>query len=348
MATEDEILSGIDAAMKADTAPTKEQPEAATERPVVDDANEDATPEVKADTTPEKEVEAKTKEAETEPSDATSEEEGVEVPDSIEGLAAQFGVEEAELSEHIKVRVNGSALPVAEVAKGYLRQDDYTNKTKALSEDRKAMEAEKIELSSTQQRDVQYLYALNQEIEGLLGSVEIPAGLEHEDPDRFNTLRWQKWENEKKIGEVKSKIAWAQEQLTAQREQAKSNFYAEQSQKLTEKWPGVTKEDVSKVREFIRDDYGFTDEEAGDFADARGLVLIRDFMKAKKELSEIKDKTPIEMKKMKRLPKALKPGVARDSGSEKTDRVVAVANKLRRSGTDKDAHEMAIMLGLGD
>ena len=84
--------------------------------------------------------------------------------------------------------------------------------------------------------------------------------------------------------------------------------------------------------------YGFNDQEIGQLADHRFLMVARDAMSYK----NLKDKKPIVQKKVAKAPKRVSSGVAKSSVTSGREQIRNKINRLGKTGHIKDA-QAAIM-----
>ncbi|MBR0647711.1 hypothetical protein [Plastoroseomonas hellenica] len=84
----------------------------------------------------------------------------------------------------VTVEIDGKAqrLPLAEVTRGYLRQADYTRKTQALAEDRRAFDGEASAVRQERLQYAQLLPALAFQVQQMQGPEPDWARLKEEDP----------------------------------------------------------------------------------------------------------------------------------------------------------------------
>ena len=84
--------------------------------------------------------------------------------------------------------------------------------------------------------------------------------------------------------------------------------------------------------------YGFNDQEIGQLADHRFLMVAKDAMSYK----SLKDKKPIVQKKVANAPKVVSSGVAKPSIASGREQIRNKINRLGKTGHIKDA-QAAIM-----
>lgn len=180
----------------------------------------------------------------------------------------------------VTVTINGKTaqIPLDEAVKGYQRQADYSRKTSALSEERKAFEAERQTVTQERAQYAQLLTALQQQVQ---------ANLQQE-PD------WQRLYDTDPLEYVRQKDVWRERQdklaaaqfesqrLTALQAQEQNNYLAklvqENRAKLTEAIPAWKdskkwEADRPKLLEYGQK-LGFTAEELGQTYDSRAVVAL--------------------------------------------------------------------------
>ena len=79
--------------------------------------------------------------------------------------------------------------------------------------------------------------------------------------------------------------------------------------------------------------YGFNDQEIGNLADHRFLMVAKDAM----SYQSLKDKRPIVQKKVANAPRVIKSGIAKSNTSSGREAIRNKIGKLRKSGHIKDA-----------
>src|SRR3990167_6910792 len=132
---------------------------------------DEPTPKLKAKAD---DTEAEATEEEAEPEQQGEGEEST-IPDTFQGLASQLGVAPADLAAHLKVQIKGpdgrvtETITFAEAVRGHLREADYTQKTQAGAEQRKAMETFALQANQALQQKFSQLDGL---INGLQGELD--------------------------------------------------------------------------------------------------------------------------------------------------------------------------------
>lgn len=226
------------------------------------------------------ETEQEVKEPETEPEAEEPEQEAEKIAVEVDGKIVELTPEQ-----------------IAEAYKNGLRQDDYTRKTMQVSEERKAIEAEKQKAVQERNEYAQKLSGYSQQLAYVIeeqSNIDWNALLE-QDPVEFlkqKHLYEQRQAEAQKINDELSKIGEIQQK--EQEEQIKS-YLSEQSEKLLERIPAwkdaeKAKAERAEIKEFLKSD-GFTDDEIAQIYDHRHVLLIRDAMQFRKLLKDAPNAT---------------------------------------------------------
>ena len=239
-----------------------------------------------------------------------------------------------------QIKVNGQEIEVSldELKAGYSRDSDYRQKTHNLGIEKRELDSQRESLRQTYETR---LSELNELIATADATVRQEQGSEdlqklwEEDPTAAARLDYQMRQRNRQLDDVRTKAREAQtkqynEFLDTQRELA--------AQKIPE-YSDPNKADQFKVnmRNSLRS-YGFNDQEIGQLADHRFLMVAKDAMSYK----SLKDKKPIVQKKVANAPKVVKAGVAKSSTSSGREQIRNKINRLGKTGHLKDA-QSAIM-----
>lgn len=178
--------------------------------------------------------------------------------------------EEAPTESPVVVKLpDGTELPVEEVAKGYLRQQDYTRKSQELAQTRKAMETELQRIEGITNAFIDHLSSM------------VPAqpdpALALRDPNAYVRQKAQydaAIAQVQKLIEVGSQPKQIMDGMTAQQRQER---LADENRRLTERFPETaTPEGRTKffnAAAAAANELGFTTEELGSVSDHRLFVL---------------------------------------------------------------------------
>ena len=354
-----------EATQKIDQWLSSQEPESPDD-PAPQEATEQATPapqEAPAATEADDEPteSAKGEDAEAEKADADSkteqaEPEEVEVADTIEGLADQLGVETNDLKDHLKVtvKIDGQtkSVSLAEAAAGFQLESKYRQNMQALSEEKKAFETERQTFQQTQQQNLQLVQHLMQQAEqAVLGAERaIDPNLQDEDPQQYMLLKEQARERRDQYQALYGSYYQLQQQQEAEQHGFRDNYVTEQANKLAElipEWgsdPGKGQTELTELRNWASDKYGFSHEEAMGMLDARTIQAFNDL----KRLTDLEGKVPAVKKKLKAVPKTVKPGAGRDASDHKTDKLRATLKRARKTQKDGDWAEALLQSGIVD
>lgn len=283
--------------------------------------------------------------------------EQVEVPDTIQGLAEQYGVDPEDLLGHLRVEVKGEdgkpvSMSIAEALRGTLREQDYTRKNQQLAEQRR-------EHDSLVQQAQQALSAKHQQLDSVLNALiaDFQAGPTAEqimamadpnsptyNPTEYVTARAQFEQKSSKLNNAMALQQQQKQEAEQALQQKRAAYRQQQQQLLTSLVPEAT--DKTKlvkfeadVRQYMMHDIHptakFSQAEVDSWFqnyDARQVLLVRDAM-AFRAMSRGKDTL---VKTLKGLPKVSKPnGTGGRTNGADTDRAKSL-DRLRRPGASKD------------
>ena len=239
-----------------------------------------------------------------------------------------------------RLKVNGQEIEVSldELKAGYSRDSDYRQKTHNLGIEKRELDGQRESLRQTYDTRLQELNELIATADATVrqeqGSEDLQK-LWEEDPTAAARLDYQMRQRNRQLDDVRNKAREAQTKqfedfLGTQRELA--------AQKIPE-YNDPNKADQFKInmRNSLRG-YGFNDQEIGQLADHRFLMVAKDAMSYK----SLKDKKPIVQKKVANAPKVVKAGVAKSSTSSGREQIRNKINRLGKTGHLKDA-QSAIM-----
>lgn len=272
-------------------------------------------------------------------SESTIEEEK-ETPVTEESEPAEE-VEEAEAeaetseSDQITVEVDGkkvtlTAAQIAEAYKSGLRQDDYTKKTTAVAEERKAASAEREQLAGK-------LNAYAAQLEGALSQQSNINWDELLEADPVQYLKESHLLQERQAALGKARQDQAQlAQIYEQEQQSDYNEYlTAQNQALLDKLPAwkdskIATAEKGKIKDFLKSD-GFSEQDISQVTDYRHVMLIQDAMKFRQLLKE----APTATKRVQNAPvRAERSGTTDKSLPD--GRTVAM-KRFSKSGSVEDA-----------
>ena len=244
-------------------------------------------------------------------------------------------VDEAEregATQTYTVRVDGDEVDVTidELLSGYSRTQDYTRKTMALADERKALESE---LTQIRQERAQLTQVLDQiDVQDQEQEPNWDA-LYQQDPQQWAVQReiWRtKQERKRALVEEKQRLLQAQEQ---DKQRIIADFVEKERVKLSEVLPQwrdekIAKAEKTKVAEYAKK-IGFNDQEIAQFFDHRAVSTLYKAMK----FDELQSGKPQAKRKASPTAKA---GVA-TSTPKGRDAFRQSTQRLAKSGSVRDA-----------
>lgn len=240
------------------------------------------------------------------------------------------------------VRVDGQEVdvPLSELIKGYSRTADYTRKTQEVAAMRKAAETEAVESRALREQYAQRLEHIDAILQEADGQEPNWDQLRAEDPIEFAA----QWAEHQRRAEVKMQVRAEQQRVQQLRAGEQQRVLATQLDaaraellKAIPEWKDESKAKVERaaMKEFGKK-IGFTDEELGQVADHRAVVLLRKAMKYDAMVAKRGDIKPAA----KPAPKPMKPGSAATTKVTKTGDLSRAKQRLAKSGTTRDAAEL--------
>lgn len=243
--------------------------------------------------------------------------------------------EQEDEPQKFTVKVDGQEVEVTldELQAGYSRTSDYTKKTQALAQERKAAQAELEAIRTERQQYAQLLGALQQQIQ----QVEEPNidALYESDP-----IEWVRQKELQRERADKRMAIQAEQQRLMQIQQAEQQqqvraFLETQKDLLLEKIPQLRDPKVAQAEKQrwmeAGRSVGFSDQELNNVTDHRVLLAL----KAIADFNGIQTKRQ-QIKPASNAPKASKPGVAK-SANQRSSEIKQSNQRLKSSGNVKDA-----------
>jgi len=263
-------------------------------------------------------------------------------PEAQEEQIEQTEAVEQEVEETPRYRVKAAGEEVEvtldDLIKGYQQGKDYTQKTQALAEQRKAIEAEKAAVDQAKTLRDQYAQRLEM-IEQVLKQQEPQEdlnALKESDPIGYAVKVAEQQQRQQQLYAIQAEKQRLALQQQTEHQQRLQQLVAEEQQKLAKAIPEFADPQKGNVvRTEIRDyakQVGFTDDDLAQVYDSRAVLTL---WKASQYDKLVKGK-PEVTKKVTEAPKMLRPGAANSAPPEQkqyqTQRKV-----LRQSGKAKDA-----------
>lgn len=248
-------------------------------------------------------------------------------PDEPESQTEGDGQDDAE-----EVEFEGKAYKVPkELKDALLRQADYTQKTQAVAEQRKAVE-ERAQLLEQRERVMGMAFdkAVElREVQNRLAQFDQIdwQSLAQNDPAQATQLNiaYQQLQREaqKKYGELQQ-VQTASQQLT---ETQRQQMLADAEKDLKARLPSFNAEVAAQIKVAARE-YGITDQELNAVMDPRYVHVLHDAMKWRALQAE----KPKAMQKVVQAPKAIKPQAAQPK--QRTNQ--AALDRLKKNGRVED------------
>jgi len=214
---------------------------------------------------------------------------GYETAEEVEEYEEQSEYEEEYDSQDILsmlVEVDGEEKTVDEIKNGYLRHSDYTRKTQALAEERKAVDQREQAIQQQEAQYAQLLPALAQKIESMAEPEPDWDKLYDTDPAlaqraerKYNQ---QKQEREQQLAAIRQEQARLQQQNQQRLAQAEAQYEAEQRELIPQIIPEWRNQDVAanealELRNYLLD-AGFVDQDIQGLKNAMLIKMARQSM----------------------------------------------------------------------
>jgi hypothetical protein len=246
--------------------------------------------------------------------------------------------EEQERTYRVKAAGEEKDVTLDELVKNYQLGADYTKKSQAVAEERKAVQAEYQAIQEAKQLRDQYAQQL-QVIEQMLSRGEEPENLDYlkeTDPIGYAVKVAELSQKEKQLSQVRAQQNQIRAQQEQDRQQWMANLVRQESEKLATALPDyVDPEKGESLRNSVRSygkELGFSDEELASVVDSRHVITLYKAM----QYDKLQKSKPGINKKLAEAPKVMKSGVSqpRDTNSEQVKKLKA---KARATGRVADA-----------
>jgi len=268
-----------------------------------------------------------------------SEEQPEELQASDEAEAEYSEEEEIEQPKpKYKVKAAGEEIEVdeEELIKGYQQGVDYTKKSQALAEQRKAVEAERIHLEQVKQERQAYaqkLQALDSFLTQQNQGVDLDV-LKETDPIGYAVAVAEQSQREKQLAVVRAEQQRIAQQQQAEQQASLQNHLRQESEKLVSLIPELATPQGDAIRKQIRDyakSVGWTDQELSSVYDSRAVVSLYKAMK----YEQLQKSKPEVTKKLQAAPKMMRSGTSAPPTKSSQDK--QVMQRLRETGKVTDA-----------
>ena len=272
---------------------------------------------------------------EAENSQAEEQTEEVQETDEVE-----YSEEESEEQPkpRYKVKASGEEVEVEldELIKGYQQGTDYTKKSQALAEQRKAIEAERGHLEQVKQERQAYaqkLQALDSFLTQQNRGVDLDV-LKETDPIGYAVAVADQNQREKQLAVVRNEQQRIAQQQQAEQQAQLQNHLRQESEKLVSLIPELATPQGDAVRKQIRDyakSVGWTDQELSSVYDSRAVQTLYKAMK----YEQLQKSKPELTKKLQAAPKMMRSGTSAPVTRNSQDK--QAMQRLRETGKVSDA-----------
>lgn len=275
--------------------------------------------------------------AESNDSEAESEEYEAQAEDESE-VEQDEGEEEAEQPRYrVKAAGEEKEVTLDELIKSYQLGTDYTKKSQAVAEERKAVEAEKARIEEARYLRDQYAERL-QVIEQMLNQQPETENLEYlkeTDPIGYAVKVAELSQREKQLAQVQAERQRIAQQQEQERQEQLGQVIQAEARKLAEAIPEYAdpqKGEVARreLREFGQK-LGFSEQELAGIYDSRQVLTLWKAM----QYDKLQSAKPGITKKVNEAPKVMKSGVSQPRDGN--DELKKLKAKARQTGRVADA-----------
>jgi hypothetical protein len=250
----------------------------------------------------------------------------------------EYSEEEEQPKPRYKVKASGEEVEVEldELIKGYQQGTDYTKKSQALAEQRKAIEAERNHLEYVKQERQAYaqkLQALDSFLMQQHRGVDLDV-LKETDPIGYAVAVAEQSQREKQLAVVRNEQQRIAQQQHAEQQSSLQHHLRNESEKLASLIPELATPQGDAVRRQIRDyakSVGWTDQELGSVYDSRAVHTLYKAMK----YEQLQKSKPELNKKLLAAPKMMRSGSSAPVTRGSQDK--QAMQRLRETGKVSDA-----------
>ena len=237
-----------------------------------------------------------------------------------------------------KVKASGEEVEVEldELIKGYQQGTDYTKKSQALAEQRKAIEAERSHLEYVKQERQAYaqkLQALDSFLTQQHQGVDLEV-LKETDPIGYAVAVAEQSQREKQLAVVRNEQQRIAQQQQSEQQASLQAHLRTESEKLVSLIPELATPQGDAVRKQIRDyakSVGWSDQELSSVYDSRAVMTLYKAMK----YEQLQKSKPELNKKLQSAPKMMRSGTSVPQAKSSQDK--QVMQRLRETGKVQDA-----------
>lgn len=261
-----------------------------------------------------------------------------QLEDQQETDEVEYSEEEEQPKPRYKVKASGEEVEVEldELIKGYQQGADYTKKSQALAEQRKAIEAERQHLEYVKQERQAYAQKL-QALDSFLSQQNQGVNLDvlkETDPIGYAVAVAEQSQREKQLAVVRNEQQRLAQQQQSEQQASLQNHLRQESEKLTSLIPELATPQGDAVRKQIRDyakSIGWTDQELSQLYDSRAVVTLYNGMK----YQQLQKSKPEVNKKLQAAPKMMRSGTSAPPVKSSGDK--QAMQRLRETGKVTDA-----------
>jgi hypothetical protein len=243
-----------------------------------------------------------------------------------------------EVKPRYKAKVGGEEVEVEldELINGYQRSKDYTQKSQALAEQRKAIDAERGHLEQVKQERQAYAQKLKA-LDSFLSQQNRGEDLEvlkETDPIGYAVKVAEQTQREKQLAVVRAEQQRIAQQQQAEQQKTLQNHLKYEADKLASVIPELNTPKGDAIRKEIREyakSVGWSDQELSSVYDHRAVLTLYKAMK----FEQLQKGKPETLKKVQQAPKMLKPGTSTPNTQSSQDK--QVMQRLRQTGKVRDA-----------
>jgi len=261
-----------------------------------------------------------------------------QLEDQQETDEVEYSEESEEPKPRYKVKASGEEVEVEldELIKGYQQGADYTKKSQALAEQRKALEAERNHLEYVKQERQAYAQKL-QALDSFLSQQNQGVNLDvlkETDPIGYAVAVAEQSQREKQLAVVRNEQQRLAQQQQSEHHASLQNHLRQESEKLTSLIPELATPQGDAVRKQIRDyakSVGWSDQELSQLYDSRAVVTLYNGMK----YQQLQKSKPEVNKKLQAAPKMMRSGTSAPPTKSSSDK--QAMQRLRETGKVSDA-----------
>lgn len=245
--------------------------------------------------------------------------------DTTEETEEESEDEPAVITEGV-IEVDGEKLSVEEIKLGYMRQADYTKKTQAVAEQRKAAEEQTQSYESTLSA---LLTAAGADLSRFEGVNWEQAAVEN--PDQYKQAKAMYEQTQQTYNFIKSQADQHMQRMNDQQQAAMKERAKESLTVLKSTIPNWSNDVYYKIGDYAQKSLGVTQEEFNGITDHRSITAMYKAMQFDQAKTETK-------KKVKSSPKKTLSGKKADpSDIGKQEKYRKSRERLKKSGSMEDA-----------